>query len=140
MIEKLTKTDIGILIAAAVMAFGAFCPLIKLPIVGSLNYFMNGRGDGIFVVGCSAAIVACVTFGYRRTAGLSQSIHESATSLRQTRLIKLAIEPALSVFRFRGVPHRVEAIEYLQLRHGHAQQSCDFVKTVVQCGDAPAQG
>jgi hypothetical protein len=73
MIEKLTKTDIGILIASAAMAFGAFCPLIKLPIVGSLNYFMNGRGDGIFVVGCSAAIVACVTFGYRRTAGLLAS-------------------------------------------------------------------
>ena len=73
MIEKLTKSDIGILIAAAVMALGAFCPIIRLPIVGSLNYVMGGRGDGIFVLGCSAAVVACIAFGYRRTTGLLAS-------------------------------------------------------------------
>jgi hypothetical protein len=70
MIEKLTKSDIGILIAAAVMALGAFCPIVSLPIVGSMNYVKGGQGDGIFVLGGSAAIVACVTFGYRRTTGL----------------------------------------------------------------------
>jgi hypothetical protein len=36
-INKLTPFDIGILVAAAVMAFGAFCPVVRLPVVGSMN-------------------------------------------------------------------------------------------------------
>jgi hypothetical protein len=52
------------------MALGAFCPLIRLPIVGSLNYVAGGHGDGIFIVAAAFAIVPCVTFGYRRVAGL----------------------------------------------------------------------
>jgi hypothetical protein len=70
MIDKLTRFDVGILIAASVMALGASCPIVRLPIVGSMNYVMGGRGDGIFIVGCSAAIIALVTFGYRRTTGI----------------------------------------------------------------------
>ena len=70
MIEKLEPFDIGILVAAAVMALGAFCPLVSLPIVGSLNYMMGGRGDGVFILGCSAAIIGLVVTGYRRTSAL----------------------------------------------------------------------
>jgi hypothetical protein len=73
MIEKLTRSDVGILVAAAVMALGAFCPILRLPIVGSMSYMMGGRGDGIVVLGCSAAVVGCVAFGYRRTSGLLAS-------------------------------------------------------------------
>jgi hypothetical protein len=69
-IQKLTPFDIGILVAAAVMALGAFCPIVRFPVVGSVNYVMGGRGDGIFVVGCSAAIIALVISGYRRTTGV----------------------------------------------------------------------
>jgi hypothetical protein len=69
-IEKLEPFDIGILVAAAVMALGAFCPLVSLPIVGSLNYMMGGRGDGVFILGCSAAIIGLVVTGYRRTSAL----------------------------------------------------------------------
>jgi hypothetical protein len=70
MIERLAPIDIGILVAAVVMAVGAFCPLVHLPIVGSINYVMGGRGDGIYIVGCSAAIIGLVVFGYRRTSGI----------------------------------------------------------------------
>lgn len=70
MIERLTPFDIGILIAAVVMAVGAFCPIVHLPIVGSMNYVMGGRGDGTYIVGCSAAIIGLVVFGYRRTSGI----------------------------------------------------------------------
>jgi hypothetical protein len=52
------------------MALGAFCPIVRFPIVGSMNYVMGGRGDGIFIVGCSAAIIALVVSGYRRTTGI----------------------------------------------------------------------
>jgi hypothetical protein len=73
-IEKFTRFDIAILVAAAVMAFGAFCPIVSLPIMGSINYVMGGRGDGIFIVGCSAAIIALVVAGYRRTTGLLAAV------------------------------------------------------------------
>jgi hypothetical protein len=70
MVERLVPIDIGILIAAVVMAVGAFCPIVHLPIVGSINYVMGGRGDGVYIVGCSAAIIGLVVFGYRRTSGI----------------------------------------------------------------------
>ncbi|XIA63338.1 hypothetical protein ACFIOY_29795 [Bradyrhizobium sp. TZ2] len=70
MIVKLEPFDIGILVAASVMALGAFCPLVSLPIVGSLSYMMGGRGDGVVVLGCSAAIIGLVVTGYRRTSAI----------------------------------------------------------------------
>jgi hypothetical protein len=69
-IKKLAPFDIGILVAAAVMALGAFCPVVSFPILGSMNYVMGGRGDGIYIVACSAAIIALVLSGYRRTTGI----------------------------------------------------------------------
>jgi hypothetical protein len=69
-IEQLKPIDLGILIAAAAMGLGAFCPIITLPIIGSLNYVMRGNGDGIIIVGCSAAIIALAICGYRRMTAL----------------------------------------------------------------------
>lgn len=45
---------------SAVLALGAFVPIVSLPIVGSINYFNNGQGDGIFIV-LLAAIAAMLT-------------------------------------------------------------------------------
>lgn len=38
------------LIGAALLFVGVFLPLISLPIVGSMNYIQNGRGDGVIVL------------------------------------------------------------------------------------------
>jgi hypothetical protein len=46
---------------SAVLALGAFLPIVSLPIVGSINYFNNGQGDGIFIV-LLAAIASVLTF------------------------------------------------------------------------------
>lgn len=35
---------------AALLFLGVFMPIVKLPIVGDMNYFQNGKGDGIFVL------------------------------------------------------------------------------------------
>ena len=40
------------------MAIGVFLPLLSMPIVGSINYFQNGRGDGVIVL-VLAAILLC---------------------------------------------------------------------------------
>lgn len=89
MLENLTKLDIGILVAAAVMALGAFCPIVHLPIVGSMNYVMGGRGDGIYVVGCFAAIVLLILNGYRRTTGILAAV---ALFLMLTALIQFSVK------------------------------------------------
>ena len=41
--------------AAVLLALATFLPIATLPLVGSLNYFANGQGDGVFVL-ISAAI------------------------------------------------------------------------------------
>lgn len=46
---------------SAVLALGAFVPIVSLPIIGSINYFNNGQGDGIFIV-LLAAVAAVLTF------------------------------------------------------------------------------
>jgi hypothetical protein len=38
-------------VGAALLISGTFLPLVSLPIVGSINYFLNGKGDGVFVIG-----------------------------------------------------------------------------------------
>jgi len=45
------------LIGSVMLFIGVFTPLISLPIVGSTNYFMNGRGDGTIVL-----ILAVISF------------------------------------------------------------------------------
>lgn len=45
------------LIGSIMLFIGVFTPLISLPIVGSTNYFMNGKGDGTIVL-----ILAIISF------------------------------------------------------------------------------
>jgi len=38
------------LVGAALLFVGAFMPIISVPIMGSMNYFQNGKGDGVIIV------------------------------------------------------------------------------------------
>ena len=38
------------LIGAGMLFVGAFVPIVSAPVIGSMNYFQNGKGDGVFVV------------------------------------------------------------------------------------------
>jgi hypothetical protein len=58
--EMNTQKILG-LSGSAVLALGAFMPIVSLPIIGSINYFNNGQGDGIFIV-LLAAVAAVLTF------------------------------------------------------------------------------
>ena len=46
------------------LIFGTFLPIVSLPIVGSVNYFMNGKGDGIFIIGY--AVLAIIFVALKR--------------------------------------------------------------------------
>ena len=54
---KVNKKTVG-LSACGLLALGVFLPIVRLPLVGSMNYFSNGKGDGIFVLGI--AVVSLV--------------------------------------------------------------------------------
>ncbi len=43
------KQVIG-LIGSIILVFGVFSPILSLPVIGSIDYFQNGEGDGIFIL------------------------------------------------------------------------------------------
>jgi hypothetical protein len=45
------------IIGSALLFFGVFAPILSAPIVGNINYFMNGKGDGTIVL-----ILAVISF------------------------------------------------------------------------------
>jgi hypothetical protein len=38
------------LVGSVVLFIGVFTPIVSLPVVGNMNYFQNGRGDGVIVL------------------------------------------------------------------------------------------
>ena len=44
-----TKSVLGIL-GSVLLFLGVFLPIISVPIVGGINYFRNGRGDGVIIL------------------------------------------------------------------------------------------
>lgn len=38
------------LLGAALLAIGVFTPIVSMPVVGSVNYFRNGEGDGVVIL------------------------------------------------------------------------------------------
>jgi len=44
-----TRHSLG-LIGSVALILGVFAPILSLPIVGSVNYFSNGSGDGTIVL------------------------------------------------------------------------------------------
>lgn len=55
----MSKQGVAIL-GALVSIIGAFCPVFSVPIMGTVNYFNNGRGDGIFILILSAMTIIFV--------------------------------------------------------------------------------
>jgi hypothetical protein len=52
------------LIGAALLFVGAFMPIISVPIMGSMNYFQNGKGDGVVIVLLAIATAIFAGGGY----------------------------------------------------------------------------
>ena len=50
------------LAGATVLLFGVFTPIFSVPVLGSLNYFHNGKGDGVVIL-VLAAISVLLTLG-----------------------------------------------------------------------------
>jgi Tfp pilus assembly protein PilE len=47
-LSKIAK--ISVIVGSVVLAIGVFCPIISAPVIGTLNYFHNGNGDGVILL------------------------------------------------------------------------------------------
>jgi hypothetical protein len=56
---------LGIL-GSTLLFLGVFMPIVKLPVVGDLNYFANGRGDGVLVLGLAVVSLVFVLIKWYR--------------------------------------------------------------------------
>ncbi len=56
---------LGIL-GSAILFIGVFMPIVKVPIVGDINYFQNGRGDGVIVLALAVISLALVLLRWYR--------------------------------------------------------------------------
>ncbi len=52
--EKFGPRQILGLTGFIILFIGIFCPIVKIPIAGAVNYFQNGKGDGVFLIGFAA--------------------------------------------------------------------------------------
>jgi hypothetical protein len=59
------------LIGSLLMIVGVFTPLVSLPMVGTINYFNNGEGDGVFLLILGAISLVLVSVKWYRGLWLS---------------------------------------------------------------------
>ncbi len=54
------------LAGSLILFLGVFAPIVSLPIVGSMNYFQNGEGDGIILIAIAIlSLGAVITKTYK---------------------------------------------------------------------------
>jgi len=60
------KRQMFAIIGCFVLFVGVFAPLISVPIMGSMNYFQNGKGDGTIVLGLAVvSLLAALARKYK---------------------------------------------------------------------------
>jgi len=65
--KKGTKLLLG-LIGSAVLFVGVFAPIVSIPIMGNMNYFQNGKGDGVIVL--VLAVISLILVLLKKFKGL----------------------------------------------------------------------
>ncbi|MBA7572559.1 hypothetical protein ES708_14342 [subsurface metagenome] len=56
------------LIGSAVLFVGVFTPIVSIPIMGNINYFQNGKGDGVIVL--VLAVISLILVLLKKFKGL----------------------------------------------------------------------
>ena len=65
--KKGTKQLLG-LIGSAVLFVGVFAPIVSIPIMGNMNYFQNGKGDGAIIL--VLAVISLILVLLKKFKGL----------------------------------------------------------------------
>ena len=109
---------------SALLFIGVFLPVVKLPIVGDMNYFANGRGDGVLVLLLSVTSLALVLLRWYRElwiTGLGSAAVLAFTFFNfQSKMgqMKAQMETQLKDNPFRGFANL--AMQSVQLQWGWA--------------------
>lgn len=74
---------------SAVLALGTFTPIVSMPIVGSINYFNNGQGDGVFVLVLAAVAALLSLLGHYRFVWIPGAISAVLLLVTLSRFIGL---------------------------------------------------
>ena len=118
-----TKQLLG-LAGAIILFIGVFMPIISMPIIGNMNYFQNGRGDGSIVLMLAvASALLTLTKHYKGLwyTGLGSAGVISFTFIAfEIRMgeLKAQMETQLAGNPFRGLADM--AIQSIQLQWGWA--------------------
>jgi membrane protease YdiL (CAAX protease family) len=118
-----TKKLLGI-VGSIVLFMGVFMPIVSVPIVGSMNYFQNGKGDGTIVLilaGISLILVLSGKFKGLWLTGIgSLGVTLFTFILFQSKMsqIKDHMESELAGNPFRGLADM--AMQSVQLQVGWA--------------------
>ena len=84
------------LVGAGMLFLGAFMPILSLPVAGSVNYFQNGRGDGVIIV-----LLALATIILAATGRTRHVLWTGAAALLTVGYTFVRIQSALSDLRAR---------------------------------------
>lgn len=109
---------------SVVLFLGVFAPLVSLPFVGSVNYFQNGQGDGVFLIALAVAslvlTIGKVYKGLWATGILALVVPIYTLISLQTRLsdARSEMESKLSGNPFRGIADT--AMQSVQIQWGWA--------------------
>jgi hypothetical protein len=77
---------------AVLLALGAFLPIVNLPIVGSMNYFNNGQGDGVFIVLLAVGAGLLTWFKLTRFLWIPGAISLVMLSVALTKFVQVIAE------------------------------------------------
>ncbi len=66
-VPKNTKLILGLL-GSLILFLGVFTPIVSFPIIGNINYFHNGKGDGVYILGL--ATISIILILYNKYKGL----------------------------------------------------------------------
>ena len=81
------------ILGSLVLMIGVFMPIARAPVVGQLNYFLNGEGDGVFIL-----VLALIS--------LALTLRRAFGGLYFTALCSLA----LMVYTFVGLKSRIDEV------------------------------
>ena len=112
------------IIGSALLFIGVFMPIMKLPIIGDMNYFQNGKGDGVFILVFAVGSFAIVMV--RQYSSLWFTSIASAAVLAFTffnfhskmNQVKTQMDMDLSGNPFRGLADM--AVQSIQIQYGWA--------------------
>jgi hypothetical protein len=103
---------------SATLFVGVFMPIVKLPFVGEVNYFHNGRGDGVFVLILAVISLVLVLLRWYRELWI--------TSLGSAALL------AYTFFNLQSKMNEIESKMQIELKDTPFRGLADFALQSVQ--------